>query len=352
MPDSIVVGGKPVFGTFIGCPRRLDVRGVHAPFTGLPLPTAITNCRIKSSLTLTFSIGPYIGAVDFFDQKIFGYAEVVFWNRENGRKLSYRKLMGPRRRFIPHDMDTGFCTTFRRNRYIRISWDHARNRFSMMFSMTGDSARPRVNAAFLAHYTEESMNEVLSVMPAPVKRRCSATFIATPRIHGSLSVGGTARTPAQPMEDMDGGAVLRIGRAYYAFEKTTEYAVATGTARVGGTERRISFSVTAMPDGQVDADGLNPNFLFVDGECTPLPPVVITHTSGMAKTWVIQDFESMVDLTFTPSGHHFRDVSFFVVHTRMNTLHGTFEGALRTKDGETVELKGFEGMVRNQSMRG
>ncbi len=351
MPDSLIKGGKPVFGTFVGCPKRLDIKGVKAPFTGLPLPTFVTNCRIKSSLTFIFSIGQYIGTVDFFDQKIFGYAEVVFWNRENGRKLSYRKIMGPRRRFIPHNMKLGFCSTFKKNRYIRISWDRERNRFSALFSMKGDSVRPRVNAAFIAHYTESTMNEALSVMPSPAKRRCSATFITTPLIHGSLSLGETDRMPAQNMQNTNGYSILLINRSYFAFQYGRESAVATGSLTIDGTEKRISFTITAMPEGQVDADKLNSNFLFVDGECTPLPPVTITHTQGMAKTWVIQDYESMVDLTFTPTGHHFRDTSFFVVHMRVNTLHGTFEGALKTKNGETIPLHNFEGIVRNQSMR-
>ncbi len=288
--------------------------------------------------------------VDFLDQKIFGYAEVVFWNLENGRKFSYKKLMGPRRRFIPHNMLLGFCSTFKRNRYIRISWDRARNRFSAIFSMKGDEARPTVNAAFIAHYSEESMNETLTVVPAPTKRRCAATFFATPKIHGSLSVEENGVTLPSSMKDADGEALLSISRMYYAFERKQELATASGILE-GDEKKRLSFTLTALPAGQVDANSLNPNFLFIDGKCTPLPPVVITHTKGLAKQWIIQDYENMVDLTFTPKGHHFRDISFVIMHSRTNTLYGTFEGVLKTKDGETIALHDFLGIVRSQSLR-
>jgi len=346
-PELLVLNGKPQFGTFTGCPRRLDIRGVEAPFGGVPLPHFITNFRIRSSLMFEFNIEDFIGTVDFFDAKMFGYAEVTFWNKKTRRKFSYRTLMGPRRRFIPHHMDTGYCASFGKKRYIRISWDHSRDRLSVIFNLAGDSARPSVNAAFIAHYQQEQMCEMTTVTPSPTKRRCTASYTATPMIHGTLSLSATKLSEERTMKDTDGCALFSVNRNYYNFLSESEFII--GSGMVG--DKHVSFKIVTSDDDAVDTDKVNENLLFVDGVCTPLPPVKITHPFGFTKNWIIQDMENMVDLTFSPISDNFRDMTFFIVRTKMHTIFGTLEGVLKTKDGEDIPLHGFEVLAKSQVLR-
>lgn len=346
-PKHLVQNGKPVFGTFENFPEKLDIRGVEAPFAGIPLPHIITNFRIKSSLVFMFNIGPYIGTIDFFDQKILGYAEVVFWSKENKRKYTYRSIMGPRRRFIPHSLQSGFCASFSKNRYIRISWDHARNRISLIFNLKGDSSRPTARAAFVAHYSEQGMTEITSSIPSPTKSRCSATYTATPAIRGSLTLGKTKLSEPVTMEDISGHAIFSINRTYYNFHVKQEFVMASGV--IDG--KQVSFQIFMTMENAVDAEKLNNNILCVNGQCTPLPPVTITHPFGIAKKWVIQDFDNMVDLTFTPAADHFRDMTLFITRSQVHTLYGTFEGSVKTKDNENIALHNFDGIARNQAIR-
>ena len=346
-PEKIIHNGKIEFGTFKGLLQNLDIRGVRTPFAVIPLPKAITNLRIQSSLMFCFNIGSYIGTVDFFDHKIFGFADVVFWNKENGRKYAYRSFMGPRRRFIPHNMNVGFCASFNKKRYIRISWDHQRDRLSMLFNLKGDSSRPSAQSAFIAHYSDSSICEMSTVIPAPSKRRCSATFSTSAQIHGTLSLGKTKLSEEINQENLDGSALFSINRAYYNFHSISEFIVATG--QIDG--KKFSFQIFTTKENAVDTDNINGNILCVNGECTPLPPVTITHPFGYAKSWVIQDFENMVDLTFTPASVNYRDVSFFIVKSQLRTIFGTFEGVIKTKDGESLVLNNFEGIAKNQLLR-
>src|SRR5574344_1047189 len=108
-PESIVINGKAVFSTFSSVPDRLDIRGMKAPFAGIPLPSFFTNIRIKSRIAYMFSIGPYIGMVEFFDDKMFGLAEMTFWNKETNKKFSYHTLMAMRRRFVPTKLANAVC---------------------------------------------------------------------------------------------------------------------------------------------------------------------------------------------------------------------------------------------------
>ena len=346
-PAKIVHNGKIEFGTFSGLLPRLDIRGVRAPFAGTPLPTVITNFRIQSSLMFLFNIGSYIGTVDFYDHKIFGFADVVFWNKETGRKFAYRSFMGPRRRFIPHNMKTGFCASFNKKRYIRVSWDHQRDKFSMIFNLKGDSSRPTAQAAFVAHYSNPLTCEISTVVPAPSKRRCSATYLSNPQIHGSLTLEKTKFSEEVNQEDLDGTALLSINRAYYNLHSLSEFVVAAGV--IDG--KNFSFQIFTTQENAVDSDNINGNILFVDGECTPLPPVTITHPFGLSKKWVIQDFENMVDLTFSPVSDIRRDVSFLVMKSQLRTIFGTFEGVIKTKNGEDIVLHNFEGVAKNQLLR-
>ena len=343
-PEKIVRNGKIQFGTFGGHLPQLDIRGVRAPFVGTPLPAVITNFRIQSSLVFMFNIGSYIGTVDFFDHKIFGFADVVFWNKETKRKLAFRSFMGPRRRFIPHNMNTGFCASFNKKRYIRISWDHQRDRLSVIFNLKGDNSRPTSQAAFLAQYSNPLMKELLMVVPAPSKRRCSATYVTNPQIHGSLNLEKTKFSEEESQEDLDGMALMSVNRSYYNLHTLSEFVMAAG--QVNG--KNFSFQIFTTQENAVDSDNINGNVLFADGECTPLPPVTITHPFGLSKKWVIQDFENMVDLTFTPASDIRRDISFLVSKSHLRTIFGTFEGVIKTKNGDDIVLHNFEGIAKNQ----
>ena len=123
VPNHIVENGKAHFGTFNNVSQRFDIKGMRAPYAGIPLPSIISNIRIKSRLNYFFSIDKYAGLVEFFDFKVLGLAEVCFWNKENGKKYVYHSIMPTRRRFIPKNTERGICASYRKSRYIKVSWE-------------------------------------------------------------------------------------------------------------------------------------------------------------------------------------------------------------------------------------
>ena len=100
-----------------------------------------------------------------------------------------------------------------------------------------------------------------------------------------------------------------------------------------------------------DPDKYNNNVLIVDGKETALPSVVMTHPFGISKKWVIQDTESMVDLTFTPSSIHARNLNIIILHKRGKSIYGTFEGVLMDSEGNKITLKNFPGIISGNSIR-
>ena len=80
-PKKIVENGKAHFGTYSGVSQRFDIKGMRAPYAGVPLPPVISDIRIKSRLNYYFCIEKYIGLVEFFDFKIIGLSEICFWDK-------------------------------------------------------------------------------------------------------------------------------------------------------------------------------------------------------------------------------------------------------------------------------
>ncbi|HAH63717.1 MAG TPA: hypothetical protein DCL73_16650 [Treponema sp.] len=77
----------------------------------------------------------------------------------------------------------------------------------------------------------------------------------------------------------------------------------------------------------------------------------MTHPFGINHKWVIQDTETMVDLTFTPVSVNHRTLNILVMRTDYNNIYGTFDGMLLTGSGEKITLKNFPGIVKKNLLR-
>ncbi|MEE0353652.1 MAG: DUF2804 family protein, partial [Treponema sp.] len=216
IPPSFVLNGRPVFGTFRGHPRRFDIRGVYRPYGVIPLPTFITNLRIKSRLIFSFNIGEYIGRISFIDAKIAGFSEVVFWNKNTSQRFAYHSLMGPRKRLIPHNLEAASTSNYSKRRYTRISWNREQNRLSVIFDLKGDSVRPSARGAFSAVFNDSQFAELTSVRPNPTLRRSYASYSSVLPLHGSLTLAynsGETKT----MSESDGVCSFDMTRTYMKF---------------------------------------------------------------------------------------------------------------------------------------
>ena len=346
IPPSFVLNGRPVFGTFRGHPRRFDIRGVYRPYGVIPLPTFITNLRIKSRLIFSFNIGEYIGRISFIDAKIAGFSEVVFWNKNTSQRFAYHSLMGPRKRLIPHNLEAASTSNYSKRRYTRISWNREQNRLSVIFDLKGDSVRPSARGAFSAVFNDSLFAELTSVRPNPTLRRSYASYSSVLPLHGSLTLAynsGETKT----MSESDGVCSFDMTRTYMKFRSHGKSVL--GFGEING--KKIAFKLASESHESVDTDKYNSNVIYYDGKPTPLPPVVISHYSGMDKKWIIQDTENMIDLVFTPVSICVNNVNALIVRSVYHTIYGSFEGTLITASGEKVSFKSLAGISENYLIR-
>ncbi|MBP3710454.1 MAG: DUF2804 family protein [Treponema sp.] len=341
------MNGEAAFGTFLRVPTKIDIKGMEAPFAEFPFSSIVSNTRIKARIAYIFSIGDYIGMIEFFDNKLFGLAEVVFWYRSTGKKFAYHTFMLPHRRFIPLRTDEAVCVSHKKSRFIRLLWSRKKDRISLSFNVSGDKKRPSARAQFTAHFEDRLFQEMLAVMPAPTARRCSASWLSTMQMSGTLEILGSKKNDAVPMQPAGGIAFMVMNRAYHKYHSKSEMMCGLGDYE----GRKLLFRFVATSFDSADADDNNENMIVFDGRITPMPAVTITHSFGIDKTWVVQDTESMIDLTFTPISRNRRMLNIFIMRTDYSNIYGTFDGMLLTGTGEKLLLKNFPGIVKKNLLR-
>ena len=105
--------------------------------------------------------------------------------------------------------------------------------------------------------------------------------------------------------------------------------------------RRFGFHIAENQTKETNKN--NENALWVNGELTPLPPVIITIPNGDGA-WVIQDVEGMVDLTFTPKEHYKSGAKLIFTRADFNAPMGYYNGMLVNSRGEKIQIKNLFGI--------
>ena len=345
-PKNIIHNGKINFGSYKGVTNRLEIRGVKAPFAGIPTSRLFSNFRIKSKIIYTFCYEKYAGIVEFFDDKAFGLAEVLIWNRETNQKFAYHTFMGPRRRFVPVDTNEAACTSYSKKRYIKISWSRKHKKLKLSFIVKGDKFRPSVKGSFVSTFDSDKEKEVLFVNPAPTTQRCSATWFIPLIIKGGVGMA-KQRKQITCLPENNGIGMMYVNRTYLKAHSSNE--IMFGLYEQDN--KKVCFSFSNTNQDALDEDNYNNNILSVDGNNTAMPPVKITHPYGINEKWIIQDTENMVDLSFSPLSKTNYTVNIIVMRNTNSTIYGTFDGILLTNDGEKIILKDCPGIVKKSLLR-
>ncbi len=343
-PKKVVENGKAEFGNYNFPPQKLSIQRLKQPFSLMPLPNFLTKMRIRSNLCFSFCIDKYIGTIEVMDARYFAFAEVNVLDTEKKQKLSYRTII-IRRRVIPITAQKGTCKSFKKNRYIRIKWDYEKKDFSIVCRLQHDKVRPDLHFAFSANLSTENSGTLVSVIPSPTMRRCAAVQHIALSIEGTVSSESAVFT-ASPFVSK-GLGFFTVRRAFYRLRTFCHSITAQGI--VNGMH--VQFNLYVSNQDAVDPDSYNENVLFINGIPTPLPPVTITHPRGVLKEWIIQDTESMIDLSFHPTSDTVRKNSIMILRTEYHTLFGSCEGSICDKDGTKFPLRNFSTVAKKQYLR-
>lgn len=333
-PKHIVENGIPMFGNFNFPPEKLDIQKLKQPFSLMPLPNFLTKLRIRTNLCFSFVADEYVGTLEVMDANWFAFAEVNVWERKTNRKLPFRTLI-LRRHTIPRTVQQGICKSHQKKRYIHIEWNHLKEYFTVLCKLKGDKVRQDM----FFHFFGSIAGSITSVIPSPTMRRCKAVH------HAALSLEGSV---VASTSSVSGGlGFFSIRRSFYPLRTHCHSITAQGV--VAG--KRIQFNLYISNQDFFTPDAYNENVLFINGEPTSLPPVNITHPYGLSREWVIQDTETMIDLSFFPITDTVRKKSLLILRTEYHTIYGTCGGTIYDKNGDSFPLKEFSAVAKKQYLR-
>ena len=346
-PEKIISHGKANFGTFSGVCNKLSISGMRAPYAGVPLPAFISRLRIKSKIDFVFSLERFIGFTRFFDLKIFGLGEIVLWDKQTGKRYSYHTFMPTRKRFVPRNTNRGICASYRKARFIKVSWGREHQHHALSFKVLGDSVRPNAEGFCYSPMEDLMHKDMMFVTPSPTTSRCVASWFSSMSLKGNINIKPDSGENGSICDDSEGLGMMILKRAYYKFRTKVKNVYGIGKVK----DKNIVFNIQTSNLDAIDSDSYNSNVLVVDGVETLLPPVYITHPFGIDKKWIIQDTESMIDLTFNPISTNTRTLNILVLRESYSVIYGTFEGVLLTKDGEKIVLKTLPGILHTDNLR-
>ena len=224
-PETIIRNGKANFGTYNGVCKKFSITGMKAPYAGIPLPTFLSRLRIKSRLNYIFSLDKIFGRVDFFDFKVFGLAEVILWEKETSKKYVYHTFMLSRKRFVPQNTIQASCTSHRKARFIKISWQNNHKDISLKFKLKGDEVRPSASGLIHGISDSPSKADLMFVNPSPVSSRCSATWMNTMNVRGKVLLNLTEA------DNSTGLAAFVLNRTYFKLRSHTKMLYSLGKVK-------------------------------------------------------------------------------------------------------------------------
>lgn len=340
-PESIIKNGKANFGTFNDVSPIIDIRGMRTPYVGLPLPTMLSKLSIKSRLSFIFNTENYIGYTDFLDLKAFSLVEITFWHRKTGKKYVYHTYTGPRLQLIPKLTKRGISASYKKKRFIKISWGRNHSHHALTFKVKGDKVRPKAEGYLYSSYEDDMHSDFMFISPSPTQSRSFVTWLNTTSLKGNISING------ESVDDSQGIGVMILKRMYLKMHSISDRLI--GIDKIDG-KKMVLHLFSSNLDAS-DDDNYNNNILIIDGQETLLPPVTITKPFGINNKWIIQDTESMVDLTFTPISVSSRNLDIIILKTTYHNIYGNLDGVLLNKDGEKIILKNFSGILNSNFLR-
>ena len=341
-PDKPVQNGKSNFGTFSGCFKKFDIRGLYRVFGNIPLPRIITNGRISGTMRFLFCDDEIIGEIAFFSCYIFSFMETTFWVRKTQQKYAYRQYLPGGFIHIPKHIKYSVTACRKSYRYARIFSRLSHGKLHADFDFSARDSRPSCEGRLDLDIRDKEALDFSCVIPNYVSRRCMAMYMQTGTVKGWVSLG--YNEDIQLKKETAVG-VFDVRKAYTGFR--SKRTLVNGLGKLG--DKSLVFYLANSI--AADSNKYNDNMMLYDGKRTPLPPVKITRPFGIMGKWIIQDTESMVDLVFLPVSKNYKRVNAAVFRTEYSTVYGHFEGTLLTADGEELKLKSFPGIAKKYNIR-
>ncbi|MFT4545180.1 MAG: hypothetical protein ACI9EQ_001650 [Bacteroidia bacterium] len=328
------------FGSFdnpILNPNLIDAKRPYK----LPLPRLLKWMQLREWQAFQISNGTHFVMVAIYNAKKISLAQFIVFDIVNNKKHRYEKKVLAWSIHVPDGL-LGTEASYRSKNFSLIAkHDLKGNLLDLSASIKNMKGLPDVEANFTGLHDTSQFEPMVVCMPFSEKRAMYSHKCLMP-VSGSIQFGKDVISFPDKISQL----IIDDHKGYYPYP--TIYDWVTGMGR-DGNGNMVGFNFT---DNQIlDHEVNNENCLWQDGELTTLPPIKVTRPEGYKGSWFVRDNYSMVDLEFRPVIHTAVDVNLLIMRSKYQGPYGFFNGFIKNKMGEKVEIKEMFGMGEDFYLR-
>ena len=337
---SPIEDGNPLIGTWNRAFEKVDLLEIRKPYR-YPLPRWVKDYRIKEWQSFSAHDDSFLLEALFCNVKLYRMTQVVLYDKKNDEKFIFINIKPGTGWQLPCSLANSSVDSHSSRFYFRIhSWLDA-DTVKLDINIEASRRRPSLTV-HLAYNVSICDVTPMVVSLGVADRRIIYAYKALAPIRGDMVFSGRHISIKQ---DTCSGFFCDY-KGFYPYRIQTTICSAMGFDE---GNRRFGFHIAENQTRETNKN--NENALWVNGQLTPLPPVLITMPHGSDAEWVIQDVEGMVDLTFTPKEQNKSGMKLLFTNAEFNNPLGYYNGMLVNSAGEQIQIKNLFGMGEKLNLR-
>nr|AGS53462.1 hypothetical protein [uncultured bacterium contig00027] len=337
---SPIEDGNPLYGTWNRAFEKVDLLEIRKAYR-YSLPGWIRNFRIKEWESFSAGNEDIMLEATFSNVKLYRIAEVLLYDRKNEEKFIFRKLIPGTGWTLPQSLANASLDSHSSNFYFRIhSWLDA-DTVKLDINIEANRRHPSLTAHLAYNVSSQDVTP-MAVSLKITGQRMMYAYKALAPVRGDIVYKG--RHTSLKEEDCSG--FFCDYKGFFPYRMQTIICNAMGFDEENG---RFGFHIAE--NQTIESNRNNENALWVNGQLTPLPPVLITMPGGIDSDWVIQDVEGMVDLVFTPIEQNKNVIEMLFTSAEFNSPLGHYNGMLVNSEGKQIQIKNLFGIGEKLNLR-
>jgi len=337
---SPIEDGVPLFGTWNKAFEKVDLHEIQKPFD-FPMPRWAKDSRIKEWECFSAHDGKFMLEALFCNVKMYRMAQILLYDKENDKKFLFRKIKPGTGWHLPQSLSNAAVDSYSSGFYLRIhTWLDAD---TVRLDIDIEAARKRPSLTIHLTYNLSAHDVTPMAVSLGISgRRSMYAYKALAPVRGDIVFGGRH---VRLKQDSCSGFFCDY-KGYFPYRMKTTICSAMGFDE---ENRRFGFNIAENQNR--DTNKNNENALWLNGQLTPLPPVLITMPNGIEADWVIQDVEGMVDLTFSPKEQNKTSMNLILTKAELNFPAGYYNGMLLDSEGKKIQIKNLFGIGEKLYLR-
>ena len=337
---SPIEDGNPLYGTWNRAFDKVDLLEIRKPFR-YPMPGWIRDSRIKEWESFSAQDDNFMLEAFFCNLKLYRIAQILLYDKKNDKKFVFKKIMPGTGWQLPHSLANASVESHSSHFYFRIhSWLDA-DTIKLDINIEASRRRPSLTVHLAYNISSQDVSP-MAVSLGITERRSMYAYKALAPVRGDIVFEGRHVSLKQ---DACSGFFCDY-KGFFPYRMQTTVCSATGFDE---ENKRFGFHIAENQTREKNKN--NENALWVNGQLTLLPPVLITMPNGQEAEWVIQDVEGMVDLTFTPKEQNKTGMELFFTNAELNAPVGYYNGMLVNAEGKKIQIKNLSGIGEKLYLR-